>query len=75
MATTETTALSYLSPYKPGSPSSTTKGLDSSPTYNQDRTWFNMQATCYISSQVVQHTSEYEKSYYNLSSNEVAEAI
>ena len=48
MATTETIALSYLSPYKPGSPSSTTKGLDSSPTYNQDHTWFNIHATYYI---------------------------
>ena len=48
MAAYEAVALSYLNPYKLGSSSSTTKGLDSSPTYNQDRTWFNMHATCYI---------------------------
>ena len=48
MATTEMITLSYLSPYKPGSPSSTTKDLDSSPTYNQDYTWFNIHATYYI---------------------------
>ena len=48
MAATKMIALSYLSQYKLGSPSSTTKGLDSSPTYNQDRTWFNIHATYYI---------------------------
>ena len=48
MAAHEVVALSYLNPYKPGSPSSTTKGLDLSPTYNQDRTWFNIHATYYI---------------------------
>jgi hypothetical protein len=48
MATTETVTLSYLSPYKPGSPSSTTKDLESLPTYNQDHTWYNIHVTCYI---------------------------
>ena len=48
MVAYEAVALSYLSPYKPGSPSSSMKGLNSSPTYNQDRTWFNIHATYYI---------------------------
>ena len=48
MAIIEAIALSYLSPYKFGSLSSTMKGLDSSPTYNQDHTWFNIYATYYI---------------------------
>ena len=60
MAAHEAVALSYLSPYKPGSPSSTTKGLDSSPTYNEDRTWFNIHVTRYIKFTNTVHLSEYE---------------
>ena len=48
MVACEAVALADLSLYKPGSPLSTMKGLDSSPTYNQDRTWFNIHAACYI---------------------------
>jgi hypothetical protein len=38
----------HLSPYKPGSPSSIMKDLETSPTYNQDRTWFNKHVICYM---------------------------
>ena len=60
MAAHKAVALSYLSPYKPGSPSSTTMGLDKQSAYNQDRTWFNIHVTCDIKFTDMFHSSEYE---------------
>ena len=52
--------LSYLNPYKPGSPSSTTTGLDKTIYNNQDRTGFNIHATYYIKFADTIPSSEYE---------------
>jgi hypothetical protein len=59
MATIEVATLSYLSPYKPGNLSSITMDLESSPTYNQDCTWFNIHVTCYNKFTNSSHTSEF----------------
>ena len=53
-------ALLYLSPYKPGSLSSTTMGLDKRSTNNQDRTWFNIHVTYYIKLADTFPSSEYK---------------
>ena len=62
-------ALSYLSPYKPGSPSSTTKGLDST---NIQPRLYMIQHTCHTLHKVHKYSSKHQstiKSYYKPSSS------